>query len=651
MLRPSASPFTVPVTSKGVHRYDVFISIDSLPDPKTLGSYITFVAWAAPPNLRPVIKLGELRPGKHTSLHVGEVAFNRFTLFITAEPDARVTEPSGSFVLRGTSPSMRLSAAHLQIVPPVMTHKHDSGGWPMPPPHARASDMYMPAVMGMTPNATPFTPSADPATTPLVKPRSFLRLEDGARIRLEAGVVKRVTGGRTLLMYAFNGEQPGPLIHVRQRATIHVNFVNQTVLPTAVHWHGIRLDNRFDGVPHVTQRPVAPGDSFTYAVTLPDAGIYWYHPHHREDVQQDLGLYGNILVRDAQVDAYGLVHREEILMLDDLLLGDTTLIPHGKERATHALMGRFGNALLINGEPAPAYRLHAKRGEVIRFFLTNAANTRTFNVSFAGARMKLVGSDLGRFEREEWVASVVLAPAERYIVDVSFDSAGAVPIVNSVQAIDHTLRIFFPEEDTLGVVDVSMEAAQPMLASELRSNPDVMSDVARYRTHFERAPDLTLQLTMKDKGLPFALVQLLRTDTLFFNPVEWSGTMPMMDWLPTADQVEWVLRDQATSHENEQIRWRFKLGDVVRVRLMNDRHTLHAMAHPIHIHGQRFLVLSVNGRPTRNHVWKDTVLVPVGSVVELLLEISNPGRWMLHCHIAEHLEAGMKTVFVVEAGT
>ena len=152
---------------------------------------------------------------------------------------------------------------------------------------------------------------------------------------------------------------------------------------------------------------------------------------------------------------------------------------------------------------------------------------------------------------------------------------------------------------------------------------------------------------MKDKGLPFPVVQLLQRDTLFFNPVEWSGTMPMMDWLPTTDQVEWVLRDQATGRENDDITWKFKVGDLVRVRLLNDRSTLHAMAHPIHIHGQRFLVLSVNGRPTANFVWKDTVLVPVGAVVEILLEVSNPGMWMMHCHIAEHLEAGMKTVFGV----
>ena len=642
-LRPARSPFTTAVTAAGVHRYDVVIKADSLPDPRSLGNFTTFVVWAAPPTMRPMQKLGELRDGVLPE----PIAFNRFTIFVTAEPDANVSEPSGVYVMRGTSPSMRLSAAHAPNLQAPRAHAHDANGWEMPPLHPRASDMYMPALMGMAPNATPFLPVADPATVPAVKPRSLMDLADGARIRLEAATVKRVVRGKTILMFGFNGEQPGPLIHVKQSATIHVNFVNRTPFPTAVHWHGVRLDNRFDGVPHVTQAPVAPGDSFMYTVRLPDAGVYWYHPHHREDIQQDLGLYGNILVRDARPDAYGAVHREEVLMLDDLLLGESGLIPFGRERATHALMGRFGNVFLVNGEPAPAYAGEARKGEVIRFFITNVANTRTFNLSIPGARMKIVGSDVGRFEQEEWVESVVLAPAERYIVDVIFETAGSIAIVNRVQSIDHTLRVFFAEQDTLGVFRVSAEPAQPNLVAALRKNADVTRDIDRFTSHFDRAPDITVRLTMKDTGLPFALLQQLRTDTLFFNPVEWSGTMPMMDWLPTADQVTWVLRDEASGLENDDITWKFNVGDVVRVRLVNDRHTLHAMAHPIHIHGQRFLILSVNGRKTVNHVWKDTVLVPTGSVIELLLEISNPGMWMMHCHIAEHLEAGMKTVFGV----
>ncbi|MGH9259160.1 MAG: multicopper oxidase domain-containing protein, partial [Acidimicrobiales bacterium] len=142
--------------------------------------------------------------------------------------------------------------------------------------------------------------------------------------------------------------------------------------------------------------------------------------------------------------------------------------------------------------------------------------------------------------------------------------------------------------------------------------------------------------------------QVLRLDSGYVHPVEWSGTMPMMDWLPSARDVTWVLRDAATGRENMDIDWRFRRGAVITLRLRNDRHTLHAMAHPIHLHGQRFLVLARGGVPTRNLVWKDTVLLPVGQTVDMLVELANPGRWMLHCHIAEHLGAGMHTVITVE---
>ena len=115
----------------------------------------------------------------------------------------------------------------------------------------------------------------------------------------------------------------------------------------------------------------------------------------------------------------------------------------------------------------------------------------------------------------------------------------------------------------------------------------------------------------------------------------------------TGKNVRWVLRDIQTKRENMDIDWKFRVGDVVKIRLVSDRAALHSMHHPIHIHGQRFLVLSVNGVANENLVWKDTVLLPAGFVTEILLEVTNPGKWMLHCHIAEHIETGMRMVFDV----
>ena len=123
----------------------------------------------------------------------------------------------------------------------------------------------------------------------------------------------------------------------------------------------------------------------------------------------------------------------------------------------------------------------------------------------------------------------------------------------------------------------------------------------------------------------------------------------MMNWLMTGKEVKWQLRDVATGKINDAIDWHFKQGDVVKIRIVNDAAgVMHAMQHPIHFHGQRFIVLSRDGVESEDHAWKDTVLVPVGSTVDILLELSNPGKWMAHCHIAEHLSTGMKMVFSVE---
>jgi FtsP/CotA-like multicopper oxidase with cupredoxin domain len=204
------------------------------------------------------------------------------------------------------------------------------------------------------------------------------------------------------------------------------------------------------------------------------------------------------------------------------------------------------------------------------------------------------------------------------------------------------------ETDTLGVVNVSGKAAAPSYArsfAELRSNRDVASALAPFRSAFDRPVDHELVLTMQTNGPPAAVANML----LGINAaMEWNDGMPMMNMVSTSDQIRWVMRDPATGRENMDIEWRFRRGDVVKLRVTNDPSSPHAMQHPIHLHGQRFLVLTRDGVPSENLVWKDTAIIPAGETVDLLADMSNPGRWMIHCHIAEHLTAGMMAAFTVE---
>jgi FtsP/CotA-like multicopper oxidase with cupredoxin domain len=523
------------------------------------------------------------------------------------------------------------------------------GGWRMPP-----MDMEMPMLPGLegvVPVVGPFLPGMgiDPATLPEARPSELVRMADGDTLDLGVSMVRRTIDGHEMVMFGYGGQYPGPLIQAPQHSTVVVRVTNEIQMPTTIHWHGIRIDNRFDGVPGVTQDPIGPGESFTYEVNVPDAGMFWYHPHVREDVQQDLGLFGNLLVTSPDPDYYGPTNREEVFVLDDLLLDAQGPIPWGQESPTHALMGRFGNVFMVNG--LTEHQLQVERGEVVRFYLTNVANTRTFNVTFGGAAMKIVASDVSRYEREQWVESVVIAPAERYVVDVRFDQPGEVAIANSIQAVNHFRGTFMPQVDTLSRVTVLDRAVANDLGdafAQLREHVDVQSDIDTFRSHFDRAPDHELVTTVRVRGLPLPIMQSMEMDTLYVPPMEWNDAMPMMNWLSTAEQVTWVLRDVATGAENGDISWTFQQGDIVKIRIFNTPESFHPMNHPIHIHGQRFLVVSMDGVDNPNLVWKDTAILPVGSTMDVLVEMSNPGEWMFHCHIAEHLHAGMMFGFTVE---
>ena len=487
---------------------------------------------------------------------------------------------------------------------------------------------------------------------PQVKQQDVVILGDGDSFNLVASMVKKNINGREFKMLAYNGSIPGPLIKGTKGSTITVNFTNNTDQETTIHSHGVRLDNQFDGVPDVTQAPVKVGKTFAYKIKFPDEGLYWYHPHLREDYAQELGLYGNFLVLSDDPQYWSSVNQEWVVFLDDILIEDGTIVPFDADQANHTLMGRFGNVMLVNGETS--YQWKAKRGEVVRIYVTNAANTRPFNFTIPGAQMKLVGGDNGKYERETLVDSVMLGPSERAIIEVLFNKDGTYPVEHQMP--DKTY--------VLGQVVIADEQAPESFAASfatLRTNSDVIQSIDPFRPYFDREPDKQLKLTIAMKspmGTSGGNQHMMHGGMVMDNammqmgdpkPIEWEDDMGTMNRNSTVDTLEWRLTDQATTKSNLNIAdWQFKQGEVVKIRIFNDPSSMHPMQHPIHIHGQRFLVLTTNGVPSGNLVWKDTALVKTGDTVDLLVEMANPGTWMAHCHISEHLAAGMMMKFEVK---
>ncbi|OGJ55189.1 hypothetical protein A3D11_03325 [Candidatus Peribacteria bacterium RIFCSPHIGHO2_02_FULL_49_16] len=481
----------------------------------------------------------------------------------------------------------------------------------------------------------------------------MIEVNDGETITLNPGFVRNSIDGKEFAMYAYNGQIPGPLLKVEQGSTFTVNVKNNIDVPTTIHWHGLRLENKFDGTAGVTQEAIEPGQSFIYTVKVPDEGMFWYHPHVREDLQQDMGLYGNLWVVPKDSNLYNPVNREEVVMLDDILLNDGLPVPYGEKEADHALMGRFGNTMFTGGKTE--YNLSVSRGSVVRFSLTNTANTRTFNVRFGDAKMKLVAGDAGRHEQEQFIDSILLSPSERAVVEVLFDEAGT-----------YTMEQVTPKQTaTLGTVAVSTSAASPSYAetfSTLRQSSNVVADIDTYRPFFDKPVDKTIHLSVESM-----MAQMMQqgsgtqhggghggstTQEESNEGIEWEDPMPQQNAMSTKHNTKWKFIDETSAAENMDIAYNFKVGDTVKIRLVNDptspsglrgasKGSNHPMQHPIHFHGQRFLVLTVDGESNKNLVWKDTVLVEKGQSVDILLDASNPGDWMFHCHIAEHLTNGM----------
>jgi FtsP/CotA-like multicopper oxidase with cupredoxin domain len=527
----------------------------------------------------------------------------------------------------------------------------DGPTWRMPPTSANMQ-MLMAPFMGILPDVSPFLPGAnvDVGTLPEARVGGVVRLTDGDTLRLEATLLRREIAGQTVKVYGFNGQSPGPTIRVPQDATIIVEFTNRIDFPTTLRWHGVRVDNQFDGVPGQTQPPVRVGDTYTAEVYFPDAGAFWYHPHQRGHIAQELGLYGAIIVDSPDLDYYSPVNLEETLLLDDVLIDDLGILPFGFEAPVQALMGRFGNVHLINGQDD--FRRTVNRGDVVRLYLTDASNTRPYNLRVEGGmRMKLVGGDLGRFEREEWVSSVIIAPGQRYIVEVLFEDEGEFALTNRITAVDHFLGEFEYQVDTLGIFDVSSRPTEIDFSAAFETLRTYDGGFDEIRAQAARPVDEELVLALRIGALPLPVIRMLEIDTLYYPPVEFNDAMPMMNWLSTGVNVLWLLHEPSPGVDPRDLGpatgWRFRQGDLVKIRLFNDPDSWHPMSHPLHLHGQRFVVVERDGVPSTNLVWSDTVFVPVGSTVDLMVEMSNPGRWMFNCQIPEHLGAGMSMSFLV----
>lgn len=403
-------------------------------------------------------------------------------------------------------------------------------------------------------------------------------------------------------VWSYDGDVPGPALRLKRGDRLRIEVENRLPDPTTVHWHGVRVPNAMDGVPHVTQPPIKPdGGTFVYDFVLEDAGTYWYHPHLGAPEQLARGLHGALIVEEERPLP---VDRDLLWVLGDWRLDREARIVADFRNfmdASHA--GRIGNTVTINGRVPDAFEMRA--GERVRLRLVNVANARIFSLDFRGHAPVVIALDGQPVEphRSEG-GRIVLGPGMR--ADVIVDGTGEPGSTHTV------IDDFYPRQ-AYRLVDLRYAAKRmpgragtqlPALAANALSVPD-LARAKRHELRFEG-------------GM--------------------MGRMPASS-AGRHERAIWSIDGKSSleaDHDHEPL-LQLDHGRSYVLQLVNDT----AWPHPIHLHGHVFRIVSRDGKEVKRVEWGDTVLLLPRSRAEVAFVADNPGNWMLHCHVLEHQATGM----------
>ena len=419
-------------------------------------------------------------------------------------------------------------------------------------------------------------------------------------------------------VWAYNGQVPGPILRYRQGDTLRLLLENHLTEPTTIHWHGLRVPVSMDGVPHISQEPVEPGNSFLYEFPLEDAGTFWYHPHLASSKQIGMGLYGALIVDEENPPQ---VDRDLIWVIDDWRLNEEAQIASFDTQSMHdhSHDGRLGNVVTVNGTIGNEFPVRS--GERLRLRLINVANARIFTLKF---------NDL-----EPWIISWDGQPVQPYLAKDSIVS------VSSGERVDLIIDMVGQPGSTSSVIDFeygaefayyfmnlkydSTESLQPQfnVPEPINPNPIALPDLANAELHqfvFQGGAGGRLQRA-KVNGEYSDFIDIARSTGRF-----------------------WAVNDRVVvDAHSEPPLIRLDLGKSYIFDLVNDT----VRDHPIHLHGHIFQVISINGESISNPYLRDTLLLRARDRAQIAFVADNPGKWMFHCHVLEHQESGMTGIIDV----
>lgn len=398
-------------------------------------------------------------------------------------------------------------------------------------------------------------------------------------------------------VWSYNGSVPGEEIRIDLGDKLKINFTNNLPEETTIHWHGVRVPNAMDGVPGVTQDPIAPGGKFTYEFTPKDAGTFWFHPHVRGSKQLEKGLYGTLIVEDQISKKYS---QDIVWVIDDWRLLDNYQIDPNFV-TMHDLMhdGRWGNVITVNGKLEE--NLLARPGERIRLRIVNSSNARVYSLDFGELDAKIIATDGMYVKRVIEANNFEIAPGNRVDVDIRLPKESN---NTSFKITDN----FTNSRNLLGKIELS-----GVFVDTPNFDYPTNQNIPDWQNANKTKIDKEYRLNAKRAA---------------------GGRMGMMG------NIEWTINGKAYPNYEP---YKFSYNRFNKISFVNESTRLH----PMHLHGQFFKVISRNGKAVDEPYFRDTVLLKANESVEIGFVPLDKGEWAQHCHIQEHADAGMMNTIIV----
>ncbi|OPX57148.1 Multicopper oxidase with three cupredoxin domains (includes cell division protein FtsP and spore coat protein CotA) [Oceanospirillum multiglobuliferum] len=415
------------------------------------------------------------------------------------------------------------------------------------------------------------------------------------RLTAELAEAELVTGIKTPVM-AFNGQTPAPIIRAKQGQPIRIEFENKLNEPTTIHWHGLRIPIEMDGVPFLSQPPVMPGETFVYEFTPPDGGTFWYHPHMNSVEQLGRGLVGALVVEEAVKPSFDI---DETLILKHWHINDQGEWQVLSQPRYAARMGTPGEWGTVNGLKQPQYRYPA--GSLVRLRVVNVDNTMTYHLRLKGVEAQVIAIDGNPISEPYPLMQHKMGPGMR--LDVAF----IMPNTAKPFVLEHMRGKF-------GFPMASFARNEQVVAHQKRT-----------------LPKLPLN--------PIPVPDLTNAETVNFI-FEWEGAISPSDQSGQAHPTFWLInrrpwQGMGPGNIPEPVA-NLKLGKSYIFDLRNNTQ----YHHPIHLHGHTFWVLEMDGEPVKPF-HTDTILLGKNGRAKAAFVADNPGRWMYHCHVIEHMKTGL----------